>query len=159
MATHLVARCLQRPPQPEHVDVSLFEAALALTDYGLPAAVGQSQEPRLGLNRHHPHYPTSIFPTREGWLGVTALTSAQWRNFCDVVGLPELGRDPAYQTSLNRLQDADHIEQLLVPASSDVPPPSGSTKGKPAASRWRSCPPWPSYSTVSSFARVRHFVR
>ena len=116
MATHLVARCLQRPPQPEHVDVSLFEAALALTDYGLPAAVGQSQEPRLGLNRHHPHYPTSIFPTREGWLGVTALTSAQWRNFCDVVGLPELGRDPAYQTSLNRLQDADHIEQLLVPA-------------------------------------------
>jgi crotonobetainyl-CoA:carnitine CoA-transferase CaiB-like acyl-CoA transferase len=47
---------------------------------------------------------------------VTALTPAQWRSLCELVGLPELGRDPRYRTAIGRLLNADEIDAQLVPA-------------------------------------------
>ncbi|HUB15283.1 MAG TPA: CoA transferase [Acetobacteraceae bacterium] len=70
---------------------------------------------RRGLNRFST-YPGGIYPAADGWIGVTALTPAQWTAFCDMVGLPELGRDRRYQVLTNRLADSAALEPQLADA-------------------------------------------
>jgi crotonobetainyl-CoA:carnitine CoA-transferase CaiB-like acyl-CoA transferase len=122
--THLVAGVISGRRRAAHLDVSLFEAAMCLTEVA-PVAFfnGGHPLPRLGLNRFIPTFPGGLYRVKEGWIGVTALTPAQWRSLCELVGLPELGRDPRFQTTIGRLLNADEIDG------------SGSTRGRPGASR------------------------
>jgi crotonobetainyl-CoA:carnitine CoA-transferase CaiB-like acyl-CoA transferase len=116
-SVHLLAGLLAGERTSRHLDVSLFEAALCLTEVSPVAFVRGGQPlPRLGLNRFIPTFPGGIYRAREGWIGVTALTPAQWRDFCELIGVPQLGPDPRYQTSLARLFDADALDELLAPA-------------------------------------------
>lgn len=106
-----------REPRAAHLDVSLLEASMCITEVGPVAFVRGGQPiPRLGLNRFVPTFPAGIYRTRRGWIGVTALTPAQWQGLCELLGLPELGRDPRYQTTLARLAEADKLDAELAPA-------------------------------------------
>ena len=113
---HLVARECGRLTAPIHLDVSVFEAAMCITEPGPPGTLATGEiRPRVGINRFWPTYPTGIYPCRDGWLGVTTVTPSQWRSLCSMLGLPELGFEPRYQISINRLEDADAIDAALGP--------------------------------------------
>ncbi len=62
---------------------------------------------RIGVNRFWPTFPVGIYETKQGWLGVTTVTPAQWRAFCEMLGLPELRDDPALFMGVDRLQHVD----------------------------------------------------
>jgi crotonobetainyl-CoA:carnitine CoA-transferase CaiB-like acyl-CoA transferase len=99
------------------VDQSILESVLCFTETGAvaayPAGAAQRQR-RLGINRFVPTFPCGIYRCRDGWVGVTALTPAQWKAFCALAELPELDA-PRYETSLQRLALADELEQAFVP--------------------------------------------
>ena len=46
---------------------------------------------------------------------MTTVTPSQWRSLCSLLGLDELGAEPRYQVSINRLEDADRIDAALRP--------------------------------------------
>jgi crotonobetainyl-CoA:carnitine CoA-transferase CaiB-like acyl-CoA transferase len=98
----------------QHIDVSILEANLCFTETGA-ASFANSGIPgvRLGINRFIPTYPACAFPCKDGWIGVTALTPAQWRALCDLLDRPEWGESPDYFTSLQRLEQADVLDPLL----------------------------------------------
>ncbi|MCY3970255.1 MAG: CoA transferase [Acidobacteria bacterium] len=99
-----------------HLDVSIFEAAMCITEPGPPGTLATGViRPRLGINRFWPTYPACIYPCRDGWLGVTTVTPSQWRSLCSLLDLPELASEPRYQVSINRLEDADRIDAALGP--------------------------------------------
>ena len=103
--------------RPAHVDVSMFEAAMALTETAPPAvAVSQARAHRFGVNRLAPTYPMGIFETADGWLGVTALTPKQWHDLCDLVGIAELKGRRDLDLTINRLMAADLVDSYLAPA-------------------------------------------
>ena len=79
-------------------------------DKGGPAAI------RRGINRFSPTYPQTIYRAADGWIGVTALTPQQWQALCEMIGLPDLARDPAYATTDQRMAAANEIDALLAPA-------------------------------------------
>ncbi len=113
---HLLGRETGAPDAQTHLDVSIFEAAMCITEPGPPGTLATGViRPRIGINRFWPTYPTGIYPTRDGWLGVTTVTPSQWRSFCTLLDLPELAAEPRYQVSINRLEDADTIDALLAP--------------------------------------------
>ena len=113
---HLLAREIGGLGAPIHLDVSIFEAAMCITEPGPPGTLATGLiRPRVGINRFWPTYPTGIYPCRDGWLGVTTVTPSQWRSLCSMLGLPELGSEPRYQVSVNRLEDADAIDAALGP--------------------------------------------
>ncbi len=113
---HVLAREIGNLGTPAHLDVSIFEAAMCITEPGPPGTLATGViRPRLGINRFWPTYPAGIYRCRDGWVGVTTVTPSQWRSFCSMLGLPELGAEPRYQVSINRLEDADAIDASIGP--------------------------------------------
>lgn len=98
------------------LDASVHEACVTLTEYQTAeASFKGAPQDRLGIGRFAPTYPLGVYRARDGWIGVTMVTPAQWRGFCDMLGLHELGADPDMTTGLERLPHADRLEALFLP--------------------------------------------
>lgn len=96
--------------------LSIFESSLALSEYQLFEACARSDMMnRIGINRFWPNFPTGIYETKKGWLGVTTITPAQWAAFCDMLGLSELRDDSALVLGEDRLRRLEQIERQFMP--------------------------------------------
>lgn len=96
--------------------LSIFESSLVLSeDFILESFVRGDLMRRIGISRFWPNFPAGIYETKEGWLGVTTVTPAQWRAFCDMVGLSELRDDPALALGEDRLLHVEQIERQFMP--------------------------------------------
>lgn len=110
----VVAREIGNASGPVRLDTSIFEANLCFTEVG---GVGGHRSGRrvrrMGVNRYPPTYPLGIYPCRDGWLGVTALTPSQWKSFCALLDMQEFADVPQYQSAIGRLQDAEMLDPLI----------------------------------------------
>ncbi len=96
--------------------LSIFESSIAVTEYIMFEAFSRGDiMRRIGVNRFWPTFPVGIYQTKQGWLGVTTVTPAQWRAFCELLGLPELRDDPALFMGVDRLQHIREIESKIIP--------------------------------------------
>ena len=96
------------------VDVDVLEAALCFTEVGPPGferSGGVSR--RSPINRFAANHPMSVYRAADGWIGVTALTPAQWTALCRLVGQPGWADDPRFLTSVDRVARADEIDETL----------------------------------------------
>jgi len=95
-------------------EASAHEACVTLAEYQAAEAAfkGVAQD-RLGIGRFAPTYPLGVYRARDGWIGATMVTPAQWRGFCDMLGLPDVGADPNLMTGLERLPHADELEAMF----------------------------------------------
>lgn len=104
------------------IDVNILEANLCLSESGTAgAALTGDRTVRRGVNRFTPTFPGGIYRASDGWIGVTALTPPQWRSLCDLIGRPELAKNPQHLVSLQRIIDADELDKHLVPAFKTKP--------------------------------------
>jgi crotonobetainyl-CoA:carnitine CoA-transferase CaiB-like acyl-CoA transferase len=96
--------------------VSAQEAMLQISEFdtGLALEAGFTR-PRIGINRFGRGFPVGNFATKDGWLGVTVVTPAQWVAFCDMLGLPELGPDPRYSSTAERYLHANELNDIIKP--------------------------------------------
>ncbi|MGX9393816.1 CaiB/BaiF CoA transferase family protein [Nitrobacteraceae bacterium UC4446_H13] len=96
--------------------VSAFEAMLQISEFdtGLALESGFTR-PRLAINRFGRGFPVGNFATKQGWLGVTVVTPAQWNSFCAMIGLPELGPDPRYSATADRYLHAEELSHIIHP--------------------------------------------
>jgi crotonobetainyl-CoA:carnitine CoA-transferase CaiB-like acyl-CoA transferase len=96
--------------------VSAHEAMLQISEFdtGLALEAGFTR-PRIGINRFGRGFPVGNFATKEGWLGVTVVTPAQWMAFCEMIGLPELGPDPRYTATAERYLHAEELKRIIEP--------------------------------------------
>lgn len=96
------------------MEASIHEANISIAEYQAAQAVTNPEvEQRLGINRFAPTCPMGVYRCREGWLGVTIVTPAQWRSYCEMCGLPELGQDPDLIVGFDRMRQADRLDVLF----------------------------------------------
>ncbi|ABD06285.1 L-carnitine dehydratase/bile acid-inducible protein F [Rhodopseudomonas palustris HaA2] len=96
--------------------VNAFEATLQIAEFDIALALeAGSTRPRIGLNRFGRGFPVGNYATKDGWLGVTVVTPAQWLGFCAMIGLPELGPDPRYSATNDRFIHADELNSIIRP--------------------------------------------
>ena len=96
--------------------LSVFEASIAVTEYIMFESFLRGDiMRRIGVNRFWPTFPVGIYETKQGWLGVTTVTPAQWRAFCEMLGLADLGNDPTLFLGVDRLQHVEMIEGKILP--------------------------------------------
>ncbi|MCC8962438.1 CoA transferase [Bradyrhizobium sp. Pear76] len=98
------------------LSLSIFESSIALNEYLMSEAFAHGDVMRrIGTNRFWPGSPVGIYATRKGWLGVTVATPAQWRAFCDMLGLSELRDESALVIGEDRLKHLEEIERAFTP--------------------------------------------
>jgi crotonobetainyl-CoA:carnitine CoA-transferase CaiB-like acyl-CoA transferase len=96
--------------------LSIFEASIAVTEYIMFESFLRGDiMRRIGVNRFWPTFPVGIYETRRGWLGVTTVTPAQWRAFCEMLGLFDLRDDKTLFLGVDRLQHVEMIEGKILP--------------------------------------------
>jgi len=96
--------------------LSIFESSIAVSEYIMFEAFLRGDiMRRIGINRFWPTFPVGIYQTKQGWLGVTTVTPAQWRAFCEMLGLFDLRDDATLFLGVDRLQHMEEIESRFGP--------------------------------------------
>jgi crotonobetainyl-CoA:carnitine CoA-transferase CaiB-like acyl-CoA transferase len=95
-------------------EVSVHDANLLIGEFqSAVTAQAGVEERRWGRNHFFPVFPTGVYPTKEGWLGVTAFSADQWRGFCEMMGVPELVTRPGYGNAVERLLVAEELDDII----------------------------------------------
>lgn len=96
--------------------LSIFESSIAVTEYIMFESFMRGDiMRRIGVNRFWPTFPVGIYETKQGWLGVTTVTPAQWRAFCEMLGLFDLRDDATLFMGVDRLLRMEEIESKFIP--------------------------------------------
>ena len=95
---------------------SVYEASLGVSEYEWAIAwdAGGSRS-RPGINRFGRNYPVGIYSTKQGLIGVTIVTPGQWRGICEMMGLPDLARQPHLSLNTDRLKNSAEIDAAFGP--------------------------------------------
>jgi crotonobetainyl-CoA:carnitine CoA-transferase CaiB-like acyl-CoA transferase len=109
----LALRHAERTGAGQHIDLSLLDTQIAmLANQSLSWLVGGVLPGKLG-NRHPAVVPYKTFEVADGTIIIAVGNDGQFRTLCDELGAPELGTDPRFATSHDRLVNRDEIESLV----------------------------------------------
>ncbi|MBE7204547.1 MAG: CoA transferase [Parafilimonas terrae] len=98
----------QRDGKGQYIGASLLRSALALQPGRFVWADSEGRE----ANRDIVMKPlTGIHPTKDGYIYISSHSKHFWKALCDIVGMPEYGEDPRYDTMKKRISHAN----VLVP--------------------------------------------
>lgn len=98
----------------QHVNVSLFASALSGMVNQTSAYVAGGVTPvRMG-NAHPSLYPYEPLPTADRDLIIAAGNDRQFSKLCEVLGLPELPRDPRFMKTRDRNHNREALRPLLI---------------------------------------------
>ena len=111
IAMALYAR--ERTGRGQLVDVGMLDSTAALLTYqaGICLATGAPPQ-RLG-NRHPTIVPYETFAVADGDVVIAVGNDEQWRRFCDVAELDEIGRDARFRTNRLRVENYELLRPLL----------------------------------------------
>jgi crotonobetainyl-CoA:carnitine CoA-transferase CaiB-like acyl-CoA transferase len=88
----------------DHVDVSLLECMSVALAYHEPLKASLSGDLERWVREEFSRQieVPSIEPARDGWVGFALFTAQMWTSFCEMVGRPDLGKDPELCFMLRR---------------------------------------------------------
>jgi crotonobetainyl-CoA:carnitine CoA-transferase CaiB-like acyl-CoA transferase len=95
-------------------EISIHDANVLIGEFqdAVTAQTG-AEERRWGRNHFFPVFPTGVYPTRQGWLGVTAFSADQWRGFCEMLGVPELVNRAGFAAATERLIVGEELDAII----------------------------------------------
>jgi crotonobetainyl-CoA:carnitine CoA-transferase CaiB-like acyl-CoA transferase len=100
------------------LELSLYETALSLLTTQLVGYLGAGVVPGREGSAFPQIVPYQLFPARNGDLMIVAGNDKLFASFCNVLGVPELVRDPRFLTNPNRVANRDELVSLLVERTS-----------------------------------------
>ncbi|MGZ5837342.1 MAG: CaiB/BaiF CoA transferase family protein [Xanthobacteraceae bacterium] len=98
-----------------HVDAALVDSTVGvLANQALNFLVSGEVPKRIG-NSHPNIVPYQVFEASDGYIIVATGNDRQYQQFCGVIGVPELAKDPAYLTNRERLAKRSELIGKLAP--------------------------------------------
>jgi crotonobetainyl-CoA:carnitine CoA-transferase CaiB-like acyl-CoA transferase len=95
------------------LELSLYETALSLLSTQLVGYLGAGVVPGRDGSAFAQIAPYQVFPTLDGELMIVAGNDKLFAGFCDVLGVPELTRDPRFVTNPDRVVNRTELVPLL----------------------------------------------
>ncbi|MCZ2127537.1 MAG: CoA transferase [Anaerolineales bacterium] len=92
------------------IDISLFDAHIALLTNAASNYLVGGQPPRRLGNAHPNITPYEIFPVSNGWIMVGAANDRQWATLCGILNRPDLLNDARFEGNSKRV--ANRMELL-----------------------------------------------
>ena len=87
-----------------YIDISLLDTYFHCQTIGVQlysASKGAREMKASGLH-HSLACPAGVFKGKKWWIIILAMTDKQWVSVCEVIGRPELAKDPAYARARDR---------------------------------------------------------
>jgi crotonobetainyl-CoA:carnitine CoA-transferase CaiB-like acyl-CoA transferase len=95
------------------VDTSLFEAAITHTYWQSAIAFATGEAPGPMGSAHPLNAPYQAFETADGWVNVGAANQRNWERLVQIIGAPDLARDPRFLTNADRMAHRGELEDAL----------------------------------------------
>ncbi|HET9109529.1 MAG TPA: CoA transferase [Ktedonobacterales bacterium] len=103
-----------RTGEGQHVELSLLASALSgLVNHTSAYVAGGAVPMRMG-NAHPSLFPYEPLPTADRDLIIIAGNNGQFRQLCNVLGLPDLPNDPRFTNNDDRTRNREQLRPLLV---------------------------------------------
>ena len=81
------------------VHSSLLSAMVAMMDFQAARWLMEGEVPAQAGNDHPTSMPTSVYPTRDGFVNIAAAGSVIFARLCEALSAPELATHPDYQSA------------------------------------------------------------
>jgi crotonobetainyl-CoA:carnitine CoA-transferase CaiB-like acyl-CoA transferase len=91
------------------MDVALHQLGYAAT-WQLNSGGGAERQARSG---HYSVAPVQTFPTADGWVFVMCVTQKFWEALTQVIGRPELAKDPRFLANRDRFANRELLTSVL----------------------------------------------
>jgi crotonobetainyl-CoA:carnitine CoA-transferase CaiB-like acyl-CoA transferase len=104
-----------RTGEGQMVDTSLFEAGIALTYWQSAIALATGIAPGPMGSAHPLNAPYEAFETRDGWITVGGANQSTWLRLIELLGMPQLAKDPRFKESSGRIQNRVVLAETLAP--------------------------------------------
>jgi crotonobetainyl-CoA:carnitine CoA-transferase CaiB-like acyl-CoA transferase len=103
----------------QHIDMALLDAQMSvLANQNLNYLV--SGKPPVQMGNAHPNIaPYEVLPVKDGHFILAVGNDGQFRKFCGVVGLPELGTHPDFATNAARIANRTALRDKTIAALAD----------------------------------------
>ena len=98
----------------QYIDMALLDSQVAvLANQALNYLVGGKAPTRLG-NAHPNIVPYQTFATSDGYIIIAVGSDRQFKEFCAIIGVPELAGEEHFRTNRGRVENRNDLIALLV---------------------------------------------
>ena len=104
-----------RTGEGQFIDVSLLDSYFHYHDWSVQtvSASGGAQKP-VRSGQHYPSLcPAGMFKAHNGWIFIMAWLDHHWMKLCEIMGRPELGKDPRFIDNATRLKNRPEIIKIV----------------------------------------------
>jgi len=103
----------QRTGRGQHVDVSMLEGQLSLLQTMINAYLADGQVPRPMGTAYKALLPYQTFRTKSRDLALAVGSEKLWKDFCPLIGAPDMTDDPRWKNNRARSQNRDSLIERL----------------------------------------------
>jgi len=103
----------QRTGRGQHVDVSMLEGQLSLLQTMINAYLADGQVPRPMGTAYKALLPYQTFRTKSRDLALAVGSEKLWKDFCPLIGAPDMTDDPRWKDNRARGQNRDSLIERL----------------------------------------------
>jgi len=104
----------QRTGVGREVEVSLMDTAVSMLSYFATWTLNRDWTPsKTRDSGHQTLVPAQNFPTKNGWIVIFCAKEKFWTRLVEIMGLPELVRDPRFGSFPDRLRHKDALIPIL----------------------------------------------
>ncbi len=104
----------ERGGEGQYIDMALLDSQVAvLANQALNYLVGHKAPTRLG-NAHPNIVPYQTFATRDGFIIMAVGTDRQFKEFCAIIGAPQVAGEDRFKTNRGRVENRKDLIPLLV---------------------------------------------
>jgi crotonobetainyl-CoA:carnitine CoA-transferase CaiB-like acyl-CoA transferase len=104
----------QRTGVGREVEVSLMDTAVSMLSYFATWTLNRDWTAgRTSDSGHQTLVPAQNFPTEDGWIVIFCAKEKFWTRLVEIMGLPELARDPRFASFPDRLRHKEALIPLL----------------------------------------------
>lgn len=103
----------ERTGRGQHVDTSLFEAALGLSVWESSEYWGTGVPPKPIGTANRMSAPYQAVKAADGWFVLGAANQRLWQRLCTVIERPELAADPRFRTNGDRMRNLAELMPIL----------------------------------------------
>lgn len=100
----------------QFVDISLLDTMVASLSYQAVGFLNTGELPdRIGVRNHIAH-PAGNYECSDGQVMIIAGNDTQFVSLAKALGMPELASDPRFLRSIDRVRQADLLDEIVAPA-------------------------------------------